>query len=163
VNYKDDDTRKQQFFWNFWTKRDSLSPVNAYQSYMQEVKKVNKAFSTQVNPGFETDRGRVYLQYGPPNERLAETHEPSGSPYEIWQYYDLPGRESNVKFVFKNQNVATNEFRLIHSDARGEVNNPRWRYEIYNSFKERSNSRNIDNTGVRDHYGSDLDNYFEGQ
>ena len=68
LKYGDIDLMKK-FFYNFWKERDPLSPENAWCSYYMEVKKVNNEFKNAHVEGYLTDRGRVYLQYGPPNSR----------------------------------------------------------------------------------------------
>jgi hypothetical protein len=52
-----------------------------------------------------------------------------GKPYEIWQYYRI-GRQSNIKFVFVNENPSTQIYRLKHSDAVGEPSDPTWRSKV---------------------------------
>jgi hypothetical protein len=81
-------------------------------------------------PGYATDRGRVYLQYGPPNTMSDHYAEPSAYPYEIWHYYKL-GSQSNRKFVFYNPDLVSNDFVLLHSDAQGELPNSRWEMDLH--------------------------------
>ena len=107
------------------------------------VTAVNYNYSTPVLYGFETDRGRVYLQYGPPNQLDGNEHDANAYPYEIWQYYKL-NSQSNVKFVFCNADLASNDYKLIHSDAHGELNDPRWRFKIYKTFKDSNGYSNPD-------------------
>lgn len=58
---------KQTFMYQFWTRRDPLNADGAWQEYKQRVDFVNKNFSWPKTKGIQTDRGRVYLQYGPPD------------------------------------------------------------------------------------------------
>lgn len=128
---KNNDLRSmQQYFYNFWLRRDSKNPERAWLTYKAEVKKVQANFGNRVKKGYETDRGRVYLQYGPPNSRVTQYNEPSSYPYEIWQYYVLNNSQRNRKFVFYSQDMVTSDFTLLHSDAIGEVNNPQWQSEL---------------------------------
>ncbi len=124
----------QQFFFNFWLQRNSTDPERAWLAYKEKVIMVNSKFGTKVKKGYETDRGRVYLEYGAPNEIVDRSFEASkglndegwGSvPYQIWHYYKI-NNQSNKKFVFYNPNLASNDYELIHSDALGEVNDPNW-------------------------------------
>ena len=47
-------------------------------------------------------------------------------------YYDFPKtKQKNVKFLFYNPTLAGEDFMLLHSNARGEINNPRWERELY--------------------------------
>lgn len=121
----------QQFFLNFWQTRDEIKPREAWLKYLDEVEKVNKVYSTQIMPGYTTDRGRVYLQYGPPNIITESYNEPSAYPYEIWHYYQLGNSQRDKKFVFYTYNLVTNDFVLLHSNAIGELSNYRWQAELH--------------------------------
>ena len=122
----------QQFFYSFWVARDPSHPVMAWNFYKGQVDKVQVNFGTPIKKGYQTDRGRVYLQYGPPNTRSTQYSEPSNYPYEIWQYYTLNNNQRNRKFVFYSPDMVTSDFFLLHSDATGEVNNPRWKIDLRN-------------------------------
>jgi hypothetical protein len=124
---------------------------------------VNQEYKTPIDYGFETDRGRVYLQYGPPNHIDGSDREPGAFPYEIWQYYKLLENQSNVHFVFCNPDEVTNDYSLIHSEALGEINNPRWRFDIYHTFKDGNGYRNLDIDNFRGTWGSQVDNYFQNR
>lgn len=151
---------QQQFFYVFWQQRDQLPEV-AWQQYRQKVDLVNQYFGTTNAHGFETDRGRVYLQYGPPNTIEGHPFEAGAYPYEIWHYYKLGNQQRNVRFVFCNLELATNNYTLIHSDARGELYDPRWRFRIYRAFRESSDFYNLDQTRFRETFGSQVDKLFE--
>lgn len=116
----------QQFFFNFWYIRYPNDPKEAWLQYFELVNVVNDRYSTQVHKGYETDRGRVYLKYGPPNTISESYYEPASYPYEIWHYYKLGDNQTNKKFVFWTEDVIMNNFYLLHSDAIGEVSNIRW-------------------------------------
>ena len=58
---------KQIFLYKFWVRRDSLNPESAWMQYRERVDYVNANFSWPKTKGIHTDRGRVYLQYGPPD------------------------------------------------------------------------------------------------
>ncbi len=150
----------QQYFYNFWRSRNPSTPETAWLDYYQEVQKVNNEFGTFGKKGFDTDRGRVYLQYGPPDVRTKYDTEANVIPYEIWLYYSLhdktmdlenpDNKQSNKKFVFYDPDLVSNRFSLIHSDARGEINNYRWNLLIH---KTNSNSTNLDDPTVPDNFG----------
>ncbi len=146
----------QKYFLSFWQTRNAENPGGAWATYLIEVKKVNGAYSTSIKKGYETDRGRVYLEYGEPNTISKEYFEPSAFPYEIWHYYTCK-TQKNKKFVFCDMDLASNDFTLIHSDAIGEVNDYKWQQKIYG----RNNVTNdIDNDGVRDHFGRKSNEIF---
>ena len=133
---KDPDLMKK-FVIDFWTRRaaDTANPVKLWANYYKQVQKVMVLFKCGKQKGYYTDRGRVYLQYGAPDQRSQQANEMNTYPYEIWQYYratDATNGQffSNRKFVFVSRNLGDDCYALIHSDMRGEVNNPRWQFEI---------------------------------
>lgn len=115
----------QRFVYRFWTARDSKQPELAFKNYMEKVERVNSSFKTPIYKGYETDRGRVYLQYGEPNEMIREDREPNTYPYEIWHYYKIKN-QTNRKFVFYNRDLVSNDYRLLHSDMAGENFETSW-------------------------------------
>ena len=106
--------------------REQANPEHAWLVYKEQIKKVQYNFGTRIKKGYQTDRGRVYLEYGPPNTRSQQYSEPNTYPYEIWQYYTLKQTQRNKKFVFYAPDMVTSDFFLLHSDAIGETNNPAW-------------------------------------
>ena len=126
---KDDIDLMNNFFIDFWTNRNQDNPYKAWIKYHNEVKKVNYEFTNIKILGYLTDRGRVYLQYGAPNSRHKSENNSSTYPYEIWHYYKLEN-QVNKKFVFVNDDFATNEYKLRYSNVDGEVSNSEWRDKI---------------------------------
>jgi len=122
----------QEYFYSYWQRRDPANPYNAWLRYKLEVDKAQANFGNKIKKGYQTDRGRVYLEYGPPNARNVNYNEPSSYPYEIWQYYTLNNSQRNKKFIFYSEDMVTNDFTLLHSDAIGEVYEPRWRIFLRN-------------------------------
>lgn len=58
---------KQTFFYRFWLMRNPISPETEWNKYLALLTYVDENFSYPRTPGYMTDRGRVYLQYGPPD------------------------------------------------------------------------------------------------
>ena len=143
----------KRFFYNFWLTRNFASPEDAWMQYHYEVRKVNASYETQTKRGYATDRGRVYLKYGPPNHMRESYNEPGAYPYEIWHYYTL-GKQRDKRFVFATKDMVTNDFVLIHSDAIGELSNYRWQLEIY---KRAYDATSIDETSPVDTWGNEAD------
>jgi len=147
----------QQYFLSFWQNRDMINAHELWDKYYLEVKKVQKEFSTSIRRGYNTDRGRVYLQYGPPDNRTVSMREPSAYPYEIWQYYKVK-KQSNRRFVFYNPDLVTNDYSLIHSDALGEIMNEQWQMLI---LKRDSQNNDIDQIDANPHYGTQIQQNFQ--
>ena len=148
---------KQKFFYYFWYSRNRENPETEWNNYKDLVTVVNERYSTQIAKGYETDRGRVYLKYGPPNIISESYNEPSSYPYEIWHYYKLGKNQSNKKFVFFTQDIITNDFWLLHSDAIGEISNYRWQMILNQRWYD---PHNIDLTRPPDIWGSKADDYY---
>ena len=58
---------KQGFFYHFWQKRNALAPEAEWLKYKERIDYVQEHFSYPLTRGIMTDRGRVYLTYGPPD------------------------------------------------------------------------------------------------
>lgn len=161
MNFNDPAMMKR-FMYNFWILRNSVDPENAWLTYWKEVEKVNAAYSTNIYKGYDTDRGRVYLQYGPPNTITPNYFEPNTYPYEIWHYYSLRDHisadQSNRKFVFAQTEQGSAEFDLIHSDAKNEINNRRWNYDLH---KRSTSTIDLDQENTGEHYGGRSKDFFE--
>jgi GWxTD domain-containing protein len=157
VNKSDLETL-QKFFYIFWYDRDKLEPQRAWENYLNEVNKVELAYATSIDKGYETDRGRVYLQYGPPNAISESYNEPSAYPYEIWHYYVIGNGQRNKRFVFYTKDIVTNDFVLLHSDVAGELSNYRWQL-VLNQRVDPGN--NIDQSETRDSWGDNSKRYFD--
>ncbi|MCD6111688.1 MAG: GWxTD domain-containing protein [Bacteroidales bacterium] len=147
----------KQFFLNFWLKRNSTNPKMAWLKYLTQVNTVNESFRTLVKKGYETDRGRVYLQYGPPNSITKRHHEPSAYPYEIWHYYNIDG-QSNRKFVFVANDLVTNDFFIIHSNVIGEISNYRWNILIH---RRTGDAKDIDQENIINYWGNKSRQYYD--
>jgi GWxTD domain-containing protein len=131
VDEQSDTSLMRRFFYNFWVAHNPADPKKAWDDYYVQVKLVNRKFGTSYKKGYQTDRGRVYLQYGAPSQRDQETINADSYPYEIWEYYKLADGESDKKFIFYEPSLATNDFVLLHSTAKGEVQNRQWQQVLF--------------------------------
>lgn len=131
ISALDSDDRRREFLVRFWTARDTnpLPTVNdARQAFYERLTLVDERFRERSEPGFKTDRGRVYLVYGPPSDIERNTAEQASSPYEVWVYDNIPGEGRSV-FVFADRYDA-GLMELIHSDVTGELSSPDWQREL---------------------------------
>lgn len=140
----------QKFFYDFWVARDPINPNRSWMTYKEQVDFVNRGYSTLINKGYQTDRGRVYLQYGAPNSIYISKHEPSAYPYEIWHYAEV-ANERNRRFVFYNPHIVGEEFELLHSELTGELKNPNWERLLH---KRNHTIYDFDQRHADDHWGS---------
>jgi len=138
-----DDMYARYFIYNFWLKRSKIQPEDAWMNYAEQVKKVNKLFGTSMIRGFESERGRVYLQYGEPSERIKVENEDGALPYEIWQYNTV-NTQSNALFLFYRPGFLGSDYLLLHSTYLGEKAMKNWRRELYLLGKPRVNDSKAD-------------------
>jgi GWxTD domain-containing protein len=84
---------RKAFIADFWLKRDPDpdTPDNEYRRQFEaRVDFVNKRFNKEGGPGYNTDRGRIYIFMGPPN-KVEESPPQTGSSVGSviwWTYYD---------------------------------------------------------------------------
>lgn len=153
--------QKQNYLYSFFKKRSETDPVRAWLEYKNRIEYVEKTFANQSFAGYETDRGRVYLQYGPPNQITNERTDINRSvgnsdakPYQIWQYYHLE-KQRNREFVFLQRNMGNPNYNLVHSTANGEVTDPSWRKQAYGRFgNNKKFGRDADEEGTLDGQGN---------
>jgi GWxTD domain-containing protein len=146
----DDIELMKNFFNNYW-QSNSTNPEQDWSIYKQNVDRVNRSYSSQIKRGYESDRGRVFLKYGQPNDINRSAHEPGSYPYEIWHYFEING-ETNKKFVFYNPEIAGDDYTLLHSDVTGEKSNPYWQKEL--SRRTSTSPNDIDNYSSDPQYGN---------
>ena len=153
----------QQYLYAFWKNRNDKDPEAEWMNYKQQVDKANRLYPCGKIKSYFTDRGRVYLQYGPPDASQQVSTEPDSYPYEIWQYYRLKDPatgqlQSNKRFVFYNKDLDGYCYTLLHSDARGELKEPRWQLRL----KQRTTiERNFDKERPgKETYGSQAEDIF---
>lgn len=153
-----DTTLMQKYFYAFWFTTSPNDTYYAWLKYKEQVYYCQRAFGTQIKAGYETDRGRVYLKYGAPDVVMDRPNEPSAYPYQIWQYYRI-GQRSNIRFVFYNPDLVTNDYPLLHSEMQGELQNYRWEHDLH---KRDSPFTNVDdpNDGNYLHYGGNSNTYY---
>ena len=119
---------KRRFLLRFWEKRDPepATVVNEYKMrYDQLVNFAGDRYGNNYEEGWETDRGRVMLKYGRPDNIEPHLYERNMLPYEIWQYNNISG-EGRSLFVFADREGFGN-FELLHSSVTDERKRPDWR------------------------------------
>ena len=153
---------KKYFLYNFYTRMSKDDPKGIFEKYMKVAVAVDKKFKTNLGHGFETDRGNIFLKYGKPDDLIEVLDEPSAPPYEIWIYNHLPEtNQTGVKFLFYNADLAPNDYRLLHSNCRGEIQNPRWEVELYKADRfAPADADHLTGTEVNDAFNRNARRYF---
>ncbi|HUO33928.1 MAG TPA: GWxTD domain-containing protein [Candidatus Acidoferrum sp.] len=117
---------REQFIEQFWQRRnpDPDSPENTYkEEHYRRIAYANEHFASGI-PGWKTDRGRIYIMWGPPDE--IDSHPSGGTyerpadegggetstyPFEDWRYRYLAGIGENVELEFVDPTM-TGEYHL---------------------------------------------------
>ncbi|MEO0184646.1 MAG: GWxTD domain-containing protein [candidate division WOR-3 bacterium] len=101
---------KRDSLWKVFWKQYDPTPNTEYnekeREYFERIDYAQEHFSFG-DKGWRSDRGRIYVKYGPPDEIQSRPYELSSKPYEIWLYYRL-----NLKFIFYDRH-GFGEYLLI--------------------------------------------------
>ena len=87
------DADRDDFIEEFWKRRDPDPDTerNEYRfEYEERVERAGAMFHGEGRPGWQTDRGRIYILFGPPSERLTYPMDGSGYCREVWYYGSFP-------------------------------------------------------------------------
>jgi GWxTD domain-containing protein len=109
------DGERQQFIEQFWEKRDPTpgTPENEFNDeHYRRIAFADKHFRTAAGtPGWQTDRGHIYIVYGPPDE--IDSHPKKAGTYgvETWLYKKVQGIEGEQTFAFFDR-TGGGDFRL---------------------------------------------------
>jgi GWxTD domain-containing protein len=119
----------KQFFYNFWYNRNPSDPEKAWKDYADILNELSKKYGSTGTPGYASDRGRIYIQYGPPDRLERVLNEKNALPYEVWFYYrsSVKPNKTNVKFLFFQPGLISSQMLLLHSNLPEEVINPYWK------------------------------------
>ena len=120
------DEERQQFVEQFWLRRDPTPDTeeNEYkEEHYRRIAYSNDHYASGI-PGWKTDRGRIYITYGPPDE--IDSHPSGGSyerpmeegggetstyPFEDWRYRYIDGVGTNVIIEFVDTTMS-GEYRI---------------------------------------------------
>ena len=120
------DEEREQFIENFWLRRDP-SPDTVENEFKEEhyrrIAYANEHYASGI-PGWKTDRGRIYITYGPPDE--IDDHSSGGSyerppeegggetstyPFQQWRYRWIEGVGTNIIIEFVDPTMS-GEFHM---------------------------------------------------
>ncbi|MBM4157375.1 MAG: GWxTD domain-containing protein [Ignavibacteria bacterium] len=119
---------KRRFMYNFWKIRDNqpMTLANEYKiDYFKRIKEANEMYKESFKEGWKTDRGRIFILYGKPDELQRYPFESDKRSYEVWTYDAVPGQGSAI-CVFIERESQTGIYKLEHSTIRGELRNDNW-------------------------------------
>ena len=96
------DDECEQFVEQFWARRDPTPDTEENEfkdEHYRRIAYADEQFASSV-PGWKTDRGMIYIKYGPPDAVESHPAETSTYPAEDWTYRRINGLGSNVKIEF---------------------------------------------------------------
>ena len=123
------DEERDSFIEQFWLRRDPDpdTPENEYkEQYYERIQYANEKYASGI-PGWKTDRGRIYIMFGKPDE--IESHPSGGSydrpsyegggttstyPFETWWYRYIEGIGSDIEIEFVDPS-GSGEYRIARS------------------------------------------------
>ena len=125
------DEQRNHFIEQFWERRNPTpgSSENAFKTeHYRRIAMANKRFAWKPTPGWKTDRGRVYIMFGPPDEIESHPHGMPGGksnvartvladkkaaddPLEQWMYYSIKGIGTKVIVDFVDKDK-TGDYRM---------------------------------------------------
>jgi GWxTD domain-containing protein len=110
------DTEKPRFIEEFWLRRDPDpdTPENEFKmEYFDRIERATRLFVGEGMPGWLTDRGRIYVHFGPPMERITQPMSGDADTrcQEIWYYGNFP-------VVFLDQ-TCTGSYKLVTYELTG--------------------------------------------
>jgi GWxTD domain-containing protein len=130
------DPEREHFIEQFWQRRDP-TPGTAENEYKEEhyrrIAYVNERFAAKI-PGWKTDRGRVYIVYGPPDEI---TSHPAGTsqsacagaicssstsavPLEQWRYRYIQDVGTDILIDFVDPTLS-GEYRMTSDPSQTDA------------------------------------------
>jgi GWxTD domain-containing protein len=92
---------RKRIWQRFWREQDPTpgTPRNEfYDEHLRRFRYANEHFAASLSEGWRTDRGRVYIMYGEPDEIETYPIEVGRNPMEIWYYFSRGKR-----FVFVDE------------------------------------------------------------
>jgi len=122
----DTNEEREQFIEQFWLRRSSNPdlPDNDFkEEHYRRIAYANEHYASGI-PGWKTDRGRIYIIWGPADE--VDSHPTGGTydrpmeegggstttyPWEKWRYRYLEGLGNNVELEFVDPS-GSGEYRL---------------------------------------------------
>jgi GWxTD domain-containing protein len=124
------DEERESFIEDFWNRRNPDRRSGGYNVFKEEhyrrIAYSNEHFASGI-PGWKTDRGRVYIMYGKPDQLeshptggyyVRTTSEGGGNtstyPFEKWWYRHIDGIGDDIEIEFVDQSQG-GEYRIAMS------------------------------------------------
>jgi len=133
------DAEREQFITQFWQRRDPTpnTPENEFKAeHYRRIAYANEQYATSSIPslpGWKTDRGRIYITFGPPDE--IEDHSSGGFyerpaedgggttstfPFQQWRYRHIDSIGDNIVIEFVDPTY-TKEYRMTKDPSEKDA------------------------------------------
>ncbi len=97
--------RAWALFWRELDPTPSTESNEAFGDFLQRLRHVLRYYSSR-QPGWRTDMGKIYVQYGRP-DKIEDRQEPRmGRNYQLWYYYS-----KGIVFIFEDM-IGSGEYHL---------------------------------------------------
>ena len=100
------DPERNRFVEQFWVRRNPVpgSGKNDFkEEHYRRIAYANKRFASGI-AGWKTDRGRIYIIYGPPDEIESQPSKTQTSfAHEDWAYHHIEGIGDRVLLTFEDR------------------------------------------------------------
>ncbi|HRP08843.1 MAG TPA: GWxTD domain-containing protein [Gemmatimonadales bacterium] len=118
---------KRQFLIQFWADRDldKSTPVNETRmAFYDAIELANQEFmesGRNARPGWRTDRGRVFVKYGKPDDRTQFPAADRAPSFEIWRY-----TQGRMRYYIFADPTNFGQYRLVKTNDLQESSMPNW-------------------------------------
>ncbi len=129
------DEEREQFIEQFWLRRDPTPDTfeNEFrEEHYRRIAYANEHYASGI-PGWKTDRGRIYITFGPPDE--IESHPSGGTyerppeegggttstfPFEQWRYRYIEDIGNNIIIEFVDPTMS-GEYRMTSDPSEKDA------------------------------------------
>jgi GWxTD domain-containing protein len=125
---------KKEILKRFWQSRDPDPSTHLNEFKIEAFRRfafANEKYSIEMvdrSDGWKSDRGRVYIIYGPPDEIESYPSSMGSQPYERWTYHNYP-QQGYIFFIFVDES-GYGDYVLKHSTAKGELTDYEWERKL---------------------------------
>lgn len=118
---------KRRFLRDFWRKRDPSPETPGNERMAAFYKRIGDANQRYREggaasiPGWHTDRGRIFILYGEPDEMLQRPQSGASYPWEMWKY-----TKTRVQYYLFLDRTRLGNYSLIYTNDRRETSLPNW-------------------------------------
>jgi len=173
------DEERDAFIENFWLRRNPNpdSPENEFrEEHYRRIAYANEHYAAG-KPGWKTDRGRIYISWGPPDN--IESHPSGGSydrtpeegggntttfPFETWHYRYLEGVGENIDLEFVDScQCGDYHFTLDRSEKDALLNVPGAGLTNYEEMNKKDKSDRFKGNALENIGGGPMGEYQAGK